>query len=207
MVSSIQFNFKENFILENDLVRLEPLSSEHIQKLERFVGEYPYIWQYSYMHITSTDDLQVYLNHALEQRKLGVEYAFAVYDKLKNEYAGSTRFYDIQLKNATTQLGYTWYGKNFRGTYVNKNCKLLLLKFAFDQIGFHRVEFRADSENEKSIAAMKKIGCVVEGILRENLPRPSGNRRSSIILSILNSEWKNGLDKQLAASAELLTNK
>jgi RimJ/RimL family protein N-acetyltransferase len=60
-----------------------------------------------------------------------------------------------------------------------------------------RVEFRADNNNEKSIAAMKSIGCVVEGVMRQNVPLTAGGRRDSIILSILKSEWENGVKERL----------
>jgi RimJ/RimL family protein N-acetyltransferase len=90
-------------------------------------------------------------------------------------------------------LGYTWYGKKFRGTGLNKHCKFLLLQFAFEKMGIERFELRADARNERSIAAMKAIGCKVDGILRSNMPtrEASGVRRDSIVLSILKEEWLN----------------
>ena len=120
-----------------------------------------------------------------------------MYDKQTNKYAGSTRFYDIQVQSHTLQLGYTWYGKDFRGTGLNKHCKFLLLQLAFEELGMERVEFRADARNERSIAAMKSIGCTVEGILRQNVPLRDGGRRDSIILSILKSEWEGGVKERL----------
>ena len=104
--------------------------------------------------------------------------------------AGSTRFYDINFPFKTLQLGYTWYGKQFHGTGLNKHCKYLLLSYAFEELGMERVEFRADNNNERSIAAMKSIGCKVDGILRSNMPTfGSDVRRDSIVLSILKNEW------------------
>ena len=129
------------------------------------------------------------------------EFPFIVFDKHSKQYAGSTRFYDIQLNHATTQLGYTWYGEAFRRTGLNRNCKFLMLTFAFENWGMERVEFRADNRNQKSIAAMKKIGCSVEGILRQSLSNNVGGRRDSIILSILKEEWfghvKDNLKKKI----------
>ena len=119
-----------------------------------------------------------------------------MYDKKYGSFAGSTRFYDVQVNNLTTQLGYTWYGSNFQGTGLNKNCKLLLLTFAFETIGFERVEFRADNNNARSIAAMKSIGCTVEGVLRSNCSAPDG-RRDSIVLSILKDEWHKSVKERL----------
>jgi RimJ/RimL family protein N-acetyltransferase len=134
---------------------------------------------------------------AIRGRKDENAYPFIVFDKLTNQYAGSTRFYDIQPNHQTTQLGYTWYGKAFQGTGLNKNCKFLLLQFAFDQLLMKRVEFRASSENQRSINAMIRIGCKVEGTLRDHLVAENGIRRSSIVLSILENEWHTGVKKNL----------
>ena len=134
---------------------------------------------------------------ALDARAEGKEYPFIVFDKRTNEYAGSTRFYDINIAYQTIQLGYTWYGKNFQGTELNKHCKYLLLGFAFEDAGMERVEFRADNNNARSIAAMKSIGCKVDGVLRANMPKREGGRRDSIVLSILKEEWFGGIKKRL----------
>ena len=73
----------------------------------------------------------------------------------------------------------------------------MLLQFAFETLGIERVEFRADANNARSIAAMKAIGCKVEGILRSNVPMHTGKRRDSIILSILKEEWENDVKPKL----------
>ncbi|WP_232335693.1 GNAT family N-acetyltransferase [Mucilaginibacter arboris] len=96
-------------------------------------------------------------------------------------------------------MGYTWYGKAFQGTGLNKHCKFLLLQFAFEKIGVERVEFRADNNNKRSIAAMQSIGCTVEGVLRSHAPTHDGKRRDSIILSILKDEWFGTVKEALAA--------
>ena len=131
------------------------------------------------------------------------EYPFIVFDKNTQQYAGSTRFYDIQVANKTLQLGYTWYGKAFQGTGLNKNCKLLLLQFAFEELGMERVEFRADNNNERSKAAMKSIGCMEEGVLRSHAPYITGVRRDSVILSILKSEWDGSVKEKLIKKISL----
>jgi RimJ/RimL family protein N-acetyltransferase len=139
------------------------------------------------------------MNIALNEKAAGREFPFIVFDKKENAYAGSTRFYDINLPYKTIQLGYTWYGKKFQGTGLNKHCKFLLLQFAFERLGLERFELRADARNERSIAAMKSIGCKVDGILRSNMPTAEGDvRRDSIVLSILKDEWFNGVKANLA---------
>ena len=199
MLALKSFNFDEEIILENERVLLRPLAQSDGSLLAHFVEEEPDLWQYSLVAINNGTDLENYIQTAIEARVQKTSYAFIVFDKLLNEYVGCTRFYDMQLAYQTTQLGYTWYSKKCWGTKLNENCKHLLLEFAFDQMGFERVEFRADNNNKRSIAAMQKIGCTVEGVLRNHLPMPNGKRRDSIVLSILKEQWDASLKQALAA--------
>ncbi len=191
------FDFKKDYILENDFVKLSPLLPEDFDKLVHFTTNEPELWKYSFIQANPAKDFKKYLNLTFEGRENKKEYAFIVYDKLKNKFAGSTRFYDIQIENATLQLGYTWYGKEFQGTGINNHCKYLLLEFAFEFLQMERVEFRADSQNERSIAAMKKLGCKEEGILRNTGKRPDETRRDTLVLSILKNEWKDTVKKAI----------
>jgi N-acetyltransferase len=182
-------DFQKEYILENNAVRLTPLKIEDYEKLVDFAINEPDLWTYSLIQANSPDKMKVYIEKAIEGIKNSNSYPFLVFDKRKNQYAGSTRFYDVQIENATLQLGFTWYGKDFQSTGINKNCKYLLLEFAFEVLKMERVEFRADNENIRSINAMKSIGCIVEGVLRSNTYKPNGKRRDSIVLSILSDEW------------------
>ena len=191
-------DLSKQYILEDDAVLLRPLEASDINHLLHFSIDEPEIWKYSLIRAGGGEEnMKHYLSLAVDARLSHKEYPFIVFDKKQNRYAGSTRFYDIQLQNQTLQLGYTWYGKDFRGTGLNKHCKFLLLQFAFEKMEMERVEFRADNNNAKSIAAMKSIGCTVEGVLRKNVPVPDGGRRDSIILSILKEEWKSGVKENL----------
>lgn len=193
----IHFNFSENYTLEDDAVLLRPIQQDDFQHLKNFVIYEPDIWKFSTIAVANEDNLKHYIQDTIALRNNEKEYPFIVFDKKTQTYAGSTRFYDIQLTNKTLQLGYTWYGKKFQGTGLNKHCKYLLLQFAFEQMGMERVEFRADNRNEKSIAAMKSIGCTVEGVLRQNVILPDRTRRDSIILSILKNEWEKYVKEKL----------
>jgi RimJ/RimL family protein N-acetyltransferase len=191
------FDFNKKYTLENESLILRPLEITDIENLIHFSINEPELWRYSLLPASNENELKNYLKVALEKRKNKVDYPFIVFDKKTNSYAGSTRFYDIQLSNKTLQLGYTWYGKDFQGIGLNKNCKYLLLEFAFEKMNMERVEFRADNANKKSIAAMQSIGCQIEGVLRSNGIRPNGERRDSIILSILKQEWDNSVKENL----------
>lgn len=184
----VNFDFDATYILENERVKLRPLLNSDFKLLNEFSINEPELWTYSLVSASGPENLKKYIDLALTGRKEQTSYPFIVYDKKTERYAGITRFYDFQKHHNTTQLGYTWYGKQFQGTGLNKNCKFLLLEFAFETLGLDRVEFRADANNARSIAAMKNIGCKVEGILRSNCTSLSG-RRDSIVLSILKTEW------------------
>ncbi|MEO6302430.1 MAG: GNAT family protein, partial [Bacteroidia bacterium] len=187
------FNFKTDYILENENVLLRPLKEDdYVHLLEYSINERD-IWTFAGRNgsadASSEINLKKYISIALKERRNGKQYSFIVFDKHANKYVGCTRFYDIDLINRTLQLGYTWYGKKYQGTRVNKNCKYLLLEFAFEKVNFERVEFRANSKNERSINAMKSIGCKVEGTLRSYGNWLPNERSSSIVLSILADEW------------------
>lgn len=195
------FNFLQEHILENDAVRLKPLHNQDIDKLMYFSEKEPELWKYSLQPADGLENLKSYIDFALRGRKEETAYPFIVFDKRTQQIAGSTRFYDFQKNHNTVQLGYTWYGKEFQGTGINKQCKMLMLLFAFETLELDRVEFRADAKNERSIAAMKSIGCTVEGILRNNCAAPNG-RRDSIVLSILKDEWFGGVKENLKSKIE-----
>ena len=184
--------FSREIKLENDRALLRPLEESDFDHLLPFSLQEPEIWKYGLVTAAGEENLRNYISQAVKNREEKKEYPFIIFDKKENAYAGSTRFYDIQQSHLTTQLGFTWYGKNFQRTGLNRHCKLLLLSFAFEDWGMVRVEFRADANNERSVAAMKAIGCIEEGILRNHMPTASGVRRSSIVLSILKEEWENG---------------
>jgi RimJ/RimL family protein N-acetyltransferase len=190
-------DFSKDYVLENRVVRLSPLKESDFGKLVPFSINEPDLWKHSLLQANSPEKMKFYIDKALEGRKNKNTYAFTVYDKRTNQYAGSTRFYDIQIESAALQLGYTWYGKEFQGTGINKTCKYLLLEFAFDTLKMERVEFRADNKNQRSINAMKSIGCVVEGVLRSNTYKPNGERRDSIVLSIIKEDWNNNVKTKL----------
>ncbi|MEO6522813.1 MAG: GNAT family protein [Mucilaginibacter sp.] len=194
---AFNFDTTADYILEDEHVLLRPLQADDYERLLPYAINEPDTWQFSLVQAAGEAGMKKYIDDALAAKATGKEYPFIVFDKLTNTYAGSTRFYDIQPAQLSLQLGYTWYGEKFRGTKLNKHCKLLLLGFAFEQIRAERVEFRADNANQRSIAAMKSIGCTVEGVLRNHGQKADGTRRDSIILSILRDEWFGGVKEKL----------
>jgi RimJ/RimL family protein N-acetyltransferase len=185
----INFNFDEEIILEDDIVRLSPLKISDVDKLLE-ISEEPGIWTYSFVKGNGKENLTAYIEATLKNKANKTEYPFIVFDKRQQQYAGSTRFCEINPAFQATRLGYTWYGKKFQGTGLNKHCKYLLFDFAFSTIGFERIGMGSYTENVRSIAAMKSVGCQVEGTLRGMFPDEDGTERKDILmLSILKNEW------------------
>jgi len=192
-----------NLILEDEFVLLRPLQETDVAHLLPFSINEPELWKFSLVRANGKENLEHYIQIAIKARENGAEFPFIVYDKRTGNYAGSTRFYDINYGFKTIQLGYTWYGKDFQGTGLNKHCKYLLLTYAFETLGMERVEFRADNDNERSKAAMLSIGCTVDGVLRSNMPTfESEVRRDSIVLSILRKEWFEEVKEHLRKKIE-----
>ena len=194
------FDFSKDYILEDDIVLLKPLQEHHIPELLSIANQ-PNIWDYSFIKGDGLENLTHYVRKTLQARVDQKEYPFIVIDKRQNTVAGCTRFCDINITLQNTRLGYTWYGKEFQGTGLNKHCKYLLFDFAFTTMHMQRIGLGAYIENTRSIAAMKSVGCVEEGKYRKALPSPTGNGRSDAILfSILKEEW-------LASKKQLLKQK
>ncbi|KFF02819.1 GNAT family N-acetyltransferase [Chryseobacterium luteum] len=197
----MNFDFTEKYILENDCVLLRPLEVSDKEKLINFAINEPELWKFNINGGNGQENFDTYFDTAVKLFKEKNHYPFIIFDKRNNEYVGMTRLYEISNEFKRLDIGFTWYGKKFQGTGLNKNCKYLLLEFAFDKLQMIRVGFGANSKNERSINAMKSIGCKVEGILRQFSKDADGKIIDAIKLSILKDEWeenvKNNLKEQI----------
>ncbi|WP_413513852.1 GNAT family N-acetyltransferase [Myroides odoratus] len=193
------FDFTKDYVLENDTVRLVPLSEKHLVDLLYYALNESDIWYFSSDKPTNNENMINYVKAALTLRKEKQGYAFVVWDKKQGKYVGSTRFYKVDLRNKVALIGYTWYSKSAQGTGVNKNCKYLLFEFLFEKLHFERAEFEADNENKRSIAAILSLGCKQEGVLRQNKIRTDGTRRDSAIFGLLREEWLSSAKERLQA--------
>ncbi len=194
----MSFDFSSQLILANESVQLRPLDKNDIESLLPFSQNEPDLWNYSLQPAAGKHALKAYIDKALEDRVNEKAYPFLVLDKRTQEVAGSTRFYQFDFFHKCVSIGFTWYGRAFQRTGLNRQCKLLLLNHAFEVLGMERVEFRADARNQKSIDALIALGCVFEGTLRSNCYAKEG-RRDSVVLSIVKSDWENGGKESLKA--------
>jgi RimJ/RimL family protein N-acetyltransferase len=87
-------------------------------------------------------------------------------------------------------IGWTWIGKEFQGSGLNKQMKFLMLQYTFETLKFDKVEFRIDERNIKSRKAVEKLGATLEGILRKDTLMLDGFKRSTCCYGILSEEWE-----------------
>ena len=193
------FDFSKDYFLENEFVHLRPLTTTDANVLSE-VAKDTEIWRYLFERGTTKEQLVNYIAAAIELRNHQLAYPFAVIDKQKNKLAGTTRLYDLHENFKVTKLGHTWYGKEFRGTYLNKHTKFLLFQFIFDTLGLERVGFGVHSQNSRSINALISVGCNIEGKLESFMPAIDGKTRADIILlRLLKNEWQTTVKTNLRA--------
>lgn len=196
----MNFNFENDIILENERVLIRPLTTNDFESLIPIATSDTTLLQYSPSPNHTPELLDGYIQKALEERKINFRYPFLIIDKQKNRVAGSTSFANVSNLDQRAEIGWTWIGREFQQTGLNRNCKYLMLEFAFENLLFERIEFRIDERNTASRKAVEKIGGVFEGILRNHMVMPNGFKRSSCYYSILRNEWpeiKNKLSNDL----------
>ncbi len=176
-------------ILENDTVKLSLLSNVNYTHLHAVAFQKDLI-AYSPSDISTPALLSDYVTSALRAHSENTAIPFIIYDKRSSLYAGSTRFGRIDHKNKTLEIGWTWIGREFQGTGLNKQVKFLMLHYAFERMRFMKVEFRIDERNTRSRKAVEKIGGKLEGILRNNVIMIDGFRRNTCCYGILYKEWE-----------------
>jgi RimJ/RimL family protein N-acetyltransferase len=175
-------------VLENDSVCLKPLSLDNYQYLIPIASQKKLV-QFSPSDIETPTGLKAYVEIALEQKKNKQSIPFIIFDKEKQQYAGCTRFMNINWRNKVLHIGSTWIGNEFQGTGLNGQMKSLMLAYAFTTMEFEKVEFRIDERNIKSRKAVEKLGCMLEGILRQDVYLLDGFKRNTCCYGLLKDEW------------------
>ncbi|MEP7212051.1 MAG: GNAT family protein [Acidobacteriota bacterium] len=186
-------------ILESSRVRMEPLEARHIDDLTEFAFK-DGVWQWTANIVNARDDLQRYVDRALEEQARGVSLPFVTVDRESASVVGSTRFGNIDRENRKAEIGWTWVDPAWQRTYINTEAKLLMLTHAFETWKCIRVELKTDALNARSRAAIRRIGATEEGILRNHMITESGRFRDTVYFSIVENEWpevKNNLTAML----------
>jgi len=179
--------------LRGRYVYLELLQPEHIAQLKALAKD-ERIWQYTKtLLINDTFDEQFdrYITAAQDPRFSGLQVTFAMRDTQTAAIMGMTRYYRIEPSHKRLSIGYTWYIPEYWGRVHNKECKFLLLQYAFEVLGYQRVEFEVAHQNIRSQKAVAKIGGVKEAVLRKHGLHADGTIRDTVVFSIIDDEWPN----------------
>ena len=192
-------------ILERDDIRLEPLTTDHLEGLQRAAADGG-LWDLWFTSVPAPELTGKYIEDALKGQEAGHMLPWAVREMSSGAIVGCTRYHDIVPTIDRVEIGYTFYAKSRQRSSVNTTCKLLLLSHAFETLGCQVVGLRTDNFNFTSQRAIEALGAKKDGVLRHHLARRDGSVRDSVIYSILATEWpdvRRHLESRLARHRQL----
>ncbi len=191
----------EPVVLEGRHARLVPMTPEHVPALWRAAND-PEIWGWTSSQVHSEDDMRRYVDAALRAQAQGTALPFVTTVAESGEVVGSTRLAEVDAAHRRVEIGWTWLARAWQRTALNTEAKYLMLRHAFQTLGCMRVELKTDALNERSRAAILRIGARQEGILRKHMITESGRVRDTVYFSVIDDEWtavKARLEQMLAA--------
>jgi RimJ/RimL family protein N-acetyltransferase len=189
MKTDYQRFFPDHFTLETPRVLLRLVTPQDYEVFLPLVKDKE-IWKYFTKDLSNEQELKDWMQKLFDERKQEVRMPFTVIDMHTNEVCGSTSFLNISFSDKRLEIGSTWLGTSFIGTGVNRQAKFALLSFAFEVMKMERVEVKTDILNERSKAALLKVGMKPEGVLRSHMVVHGNRRRDTLYFSMLRSEWE-----------------
>lgn len=181
-----------SFSLEPTLVgptiTLQPLQAGDAPRLLEAASD-GRLWEMTLTVIPGPETVDQYLATALAGRAAGTVMAFLIVRNRDGRVLGSTRFWKVDRANRKLEIGHTWLGQSVQRSGVNTEAKWLLLRHAFEVMDCVRVQFTTDELNDRSRAAILRIGATQEGIVRHERIMPDGRKRNSVRFSIIDPEW------------------
>ena len=186
-------------VLTGRHARLEPMSREHIEGLRAALAgdALATLW---FTQVPKAADAEAYVEAVLAAQADGRVLPFVVRDA-SGRVVGSTRYYGLEADVPKLSIGYTWYAPEVQRTGVNTETKLLLLTHAFETLGCISVVFETSWFNQRSRAAIARLGAKQDGVLRNHKRHADGSPRDTVVFSIIDSEWpavKRNLQARLA---------
>lgn len=189
----------EPVTLSGEHVRLEPAADHHLPDLVA-AGQDEQVWAFlPWRHPRTEAELAAILEG---ERRIALP--FAQVEVASGRAVGVTTYRDIDAENRTLEVGGTWIGRAWWRTAINTEAKLLILGHAFETLQANRVAIKTDIRNERSQAAIARLGAKREGVLRHQYIRPDGTLRDSVMYSVIPEEWPSvraSLRERLAAHA------
>ena len=193
-------SFPPGFTLETDKVLLRPMEEADFEQF-LLLAQSDFLWKYFTKELNDPGQLRAWMHEALQDRAAARRVPFTIVKKDSGAVCGSTSFGNIYFFDRRIEIGWSWLGEKFLGSGVNHHCKFALLKWAFEQLRFERVEIKTDNLNGRARQALRNIGATEEGVLRSHMQMPHGRRRDSVFYSILLHEWE-GVKQQFFRDME-----
>lgn len=167
---------------------LLPLAQEHHDDLVEAVkdGE---LWKLWYTTVPSPEAMRKEIERRLDLQRQGSMLPFTVIHNQRGKAVGMTTYMNVDRENKRIEIGSTWYRASVQRTIVNTECKLLLLRHAFESLNCIAVEFRTHFFNHRSRRAIERVGAKLDGILRNHQIASNGTLRDTCVYSILAGEW------------------
>jgi RimJ/RimL family protein N-acetyltransferase len=167
--------------------RLEPLSHDHCDALVEAVkdGE---LWKLWYTFVPKPEDMAKEIDRRLGLKAAGSMLPFTVFDA-EGRISGMTTYMNVDATSRRVEIGSTWYAVRVQRSALNTQCKLLLLRHAFETLDCIAVEFRTHFFNHQSRRGIERLGAKQDGVLRSHQIAPNGTLRDTVVYSIIAAEW------------------
>lgn len=175
-------------VLEGAVVRLTPLSLAHFDEMAEILLD-PELWQWTISRVTTREELHDYLMEAMRGWERGHTLPFATIERASGRIVGTTRFGAWTPEHRRIEIGWTTVARPWQRTAINTEAKLLMMTHAFETLGCIRVELKTDALNDRSRAAILRLGAKEEGMLRQHAVTATGRIRDTVYFSVLASEW------------------
>jgi N-acetyltransferase len=188
-VKSEKMRIPPELKLETDRVLLRPLDASDFDPFLALAGQDDDMWEYFSLNLADKNHLLKWMDAAVADREAGTRRPFTIIDKSTKQIAGSSSLGNISYHDLRVEIGWSWLGKEFRSTGMNLHAKYAMMRYAFDELNFERVEFKTDVMNERAKQGLRKIGGKEEGVLRSHMTMWNDRRRDSIYFSVLKTEW------------------
>lgn len=179
--------FVEPVTLRGRHATLEPLAPGHEQDIASAAADGE-LWRLWYTSVPAPERTAAWLATALAMRRDQGAMPFVVRDS-RGAIVGSTRYFNVDAAHRRLEIGHTWYARRAQRTGINTECKLMLLRHAFEQLGCIAVEFRTHWFNHASRAAIARLGAKQDGVLRNQDLWRDGTVRDVVVYSVIDAEW------------------
>lgn len=178
-----------NLILETNRVILRPVEETDYHDFLHIARQDTDMWYYFSYNLSDDAQLQYWMEMAFADKEAGSRRPFTIIDKASGKIAGSSSMGNISFHDLRLEIGWSWLGKDYRSTGINRHAKFSMMSYAFEELNFERVEFKTDVENARARKGLQNVGGIEEGILRSHMTMWNNRRRTSIYYSVLKNEW------------------